>query len=425
MLIATLLVLLTSFMLGYVIDRKLSNYLSIYSFVWIISTFLSSLQLYGQIGYSDNVYNMIIIGDVFFTSGYLAFSRLSKRKDVQNNREIKTLKDARTNKTLWKFSLLFCTVINLYIGILVVALLLGGVDWYTIRYNYFSEGLLYGSIVSILSSWIVVPITTYVSLPMLLLEFEGKNVDKTIAFLTFLNIALRVLITGGKGILVVFIVNLLVYLLAFSKKKNIKQKTALIVSFSLLCFFILNGLRSGEYNFEFLYGYLGITLPLMDNWMSYIDKGHLWGNGQIFFYGIINIPVSILDKIDSSLALSFNKLGEEMDYMVSEGVNVFEGLGPKTNVYLSNLTYFYLDGRIWGIIIESFLFGSLCKIVERLINRDNDFSIALFILFSTCVFDSFIKWDLYTSSYVLSFLYLRLFYKIKERKVLKQRICSI
>ncbi len=422
MLLATLFVLLVSCTLGYVLDRRFSNYLSLYSIVWIITVFLSSLKLYGQVGFSEDIYNIIIIGDICFTLGYLVFCKFSRTRESINKRQIIPWKNVTTNKGLWKLSLLFCTAINLYIGILVASLLLGGADWYTIRYNYFSEGQLYGSFISLISSWIVVPITTYVSFPMLLIEFEGKRADKTIAFLTIFNMLLRVLITGGKGIIVVFVVNLLVYLLAFSQKKGIKRKTAYIIILSLFSFFVLNGLRSGDYNFEFLYHYLGITLPLMDHWMDYIDKGHIWGDGQIFLYGIINVPISIIDKLDPSIATGFNNLGKEMDSMVSEGVRVFENMGPTTNVYLSNLTYFYLDGRIWGVVIESFLFGCLCKIVERKIKRNNDYSVALFILFSTCVFDSFIKWDLYTSSYVLSFLYLRLFYKTRERRQFNQRI---
>ena len=419
MLELTLIVLFISCFGGYYYNGKFSNYLSIYSIVWIITTFFCSLKLYGQIGYSETVYEIVIIGDLCFTFGYFVISLSGKKHHISAFHK-NHINRVDSNKKIWKYSLYICTIINLYIGLQVAWLLLGGVNWYTLRYNYYGEGRLYGPIMSMIITWFVVPITTYVSLPMLLLEYEKKNVDKTIAVLTILNVLLRVLITGGKGVIVVFVVNLLVYLLTISRKKKVKMKTLATIISSLLVFYFLNGLRSGEYNFEFLYSYLGITLPLMDHWIGvidgYSDNTGLWGYGQIFFYGFLNIPISIIDKIDSSFALSFNNLGASMDYMVREGVTIFEGHGPTTNVYLSNLTYFYLDGRIWGVIIGSFLFGAICRTVEKMIRMDSNYSFALFILFSTCVFDSFIKWDLYTSSYVLSFLYLRLLYKTKRIK---------
>lgn len=422
----TVLLLLAIGTTGILIEKKICNFLTLYSYVWCIAAFLSGLHLYNQVPYSERVYFFIIIGGIGFAVGYYLLNFfLIPRKKLPS--EAENFYRGKVNYNIWNLLLGICSLFYITIAIKVITLLSCGVSWYSVRYTYYEGGLLFRGIWGAFHTWIVSPICSYVSFPVLLAEVGSGNRNKVTIGLIFLNMVMQTFISGGKGNIVVFSCSLFLYFLFFYRSIGKKRRRQIIYAIVAVAVGAvgLQLIRSGKSEVAFPYGYIGITLPLMDYWTQYLDRLGVQANGLVFFYGLLNLPFSLFSKIGFTIP-EFEEIGNLVDFIAKKGIEIFPSEGTSTNTYISLYTYFYVDFGKVGIFWETMLFGMMGKAVTgKLAKKQDKYHLAIFILFAYSIIESFIKWNYYKSSFVLAFMYIWVLYHFPTKIKFKSRLPKI
>lgn len=409
----TLIILLIFILFAYIIERKRSSMLLLYMCVWFVVVFLCGLHLDDAIPFDSKMYMYVIMGSVAFGLGYSLFRifRIGDKKSVVSN----TVNQKYVlNTKLLKILLIIILIFEAIQALQVLSLLMSGVSWTSIRYNYYVTGKIMTELENQISTWIVLPIMHFVALPVILVETKNKTIIRLVAIDAFL----LVFTSQAKEIFIYWTLAILIFYLQSNIKLSYKTKKRFFVIMTVFVVVML-GIqysRSGKISLGFVNDYLGIQLNLMDHWFQYIDINELQGYGAAFFNGILNVIYSALEFIGVDTPEKIAETYKDLTYMMSTGVQTNFGKAASTNIYITQNTFFYYDFRELGIILENFIFGSIIGGFSKWFSHQKGTGISdvLFIVVAIGTICSIIYWLPQMTAYILAFVYLRLCYRKKK-----------
>ncbi|WP_270832526.1 O-antigen polymerase [Faecalibacillus intestinalis] len=404
--ILTVLFMILTSIIGYYLEKKI-GLLSCYGILWAIVTFLCGLNLYDLYPYSNKVYGIVCLGGLAITIGYILAYKIHVKRI-----KFTKIKNMEFNKTIIIGLLIFSLVFYFIQFIKVYKLMRSGIPLSIIRYSYYTQGKIMNDFETIISSWITTPIVYYLIIPINIWNYlNNKGKDKiVILILSLIDISLFLFVSQAKQNLIYYFLSFIISINQFGLNKDTKRKIYKIILLVCCIVFVLNGIRSGKFTLSFIYSYVGTSMSLLDNWTSYVQQNNLIGNGAAALYGIINIPLSILKVFHINSPQNIQEIGNNLSFMISKGVEVFKGVGPRNNVYVTNYLFFYYDARYWGVFIESLIYGLFIGYMTQIFKFDNKstYMKACYNIIGVGFLYSCISWAFFNTAYCMSFILLRI-----------------
>lgn len=352
------------------VKQKLSPVFFFSVYIGVI-TILGAFQFYGLPLGSPIVYLMNILGVALFVFGGSVASGLSR--SIKGN-----IKNKRINY-VYRTNLLYVLVLSLIawslytLVIVTIPVLIMGLPLDAIRGIYYGqeiEGLSVSSTNVFIETYISKPFI-YAAIPLFANEITKKSRDRILPKkLLLLMVVLTVLSTvnsGGRFMIVLMaMVTFFSYLLRRDDEKKIKKvkiKNKNIFKIFVLCIplcyllYLLSVNRAGDDEYDFAYTiYMNFCacIPHMSEKLTNVDFTY----GATFLQGF-GRPVMLAYKytIGDGQFPDFYQRSIEIVKILQEevhwGNNVF-------NAYALPFYYFYWDGGILAVIVESFIYGYLC-----------------------------------------------------------------
>lgn len=396
--------------------------LNIFVPFFTICTFLGSLALYGKNQGSFLTYSLIFISLLMYTLGFEIVLKIRDSKVVK-----KSCWDGFEytviNKTFVYILALFSLIINTQKFMKVLPLLLTGLSLGNIRGEYLTgtdKSALTVFLDSGIGSGVLLALMVVVSIEFIF----NKKKDMILFFLVVVNVLLSTLSTGGRLLVYDFAIMLafsfLCYRSLFANETIINtlaelrnnKKTRKIVMFILfvgaLTLITVTIERQGktESFVEAVYADFSCFVPLMSKTLDMVkETGDLTFGISSFdgFIIIINILLSILRLPQITGVNTINTY---------DSVFLNIGGGNYANAYVSYIFYFYLDGRIIGVILGSILFGAVSKkIYQKMRKEPSKRSVAMYLFLMYFIFRTMIRWSFNQASVVIALLVLLLVYR--------------
>lgn len=356
------------------ISKKIINPMLIFMLVWAVMLFMNSLRLLTLYKTEDKYYQIMALGFHSYFVGYL-ISSLMKRKS--NHNRVYILR----NQFLYGLS------------IIILAILL--VKFFSIFNSATKYGLanirkglqtgeleIYSSnsvLMSMLWHFIVYPgrLALSVIVSVNLLEKSKKN--KLLLILYILIIALSVLTDGGRSIILYLMIHLsLSYYYTYQPKPKdlvrnkyvirISKKTIPIVSLcivGIIAFYYATIARSGAKSLIHLYFYGSISPVMFQIWSKTVETSGLFGFGLASINGFISPLLYLIKTILGSDDLPFYWGQVVQKIYDTDQIWVRTSALSKSNAYVSLFWFFFLDGRLLGVIWGMFIYGLLSNTVFK------------------------------------------------------------
>lgn len=386
---------------------------TIYSPVFLFSSlfffmlFLVLLRLYNISNFSARSIYVIQLGVIFFAIGsYLVelIFKVIKNNSIifqKNKVEIKRL----TVNWFWLYSI--NTIVSLsvlVISLSVLKLMINGTSYTDIRslfLGYSTKGVVeISGILKILINYVASP-GLYALIPFSIYYLVNRKNTKFYT-ITFINLVLYVLCTGGRIILVYTIIQFLIAISYSGIKipKKIKKTMYIFIIFSFTLIIIISNLRSSKNLLYVFYAYFSGPVVLLSKWIEMVDNAEIWGMGFSFLY-----------PLTYALNLIFGFLGLDITFL--QNIVTWQG-GPQKywlqvfpdmsmNAFSTLFYFFYLDFRYFGVILFSTIFGSTCSFIynKAYIEKNENYFI-MYLLLVKALFGSFIIWQLGSTSFFVT-----------------------
>ena len=360
--------------LGYIIIKnKLSPQLLFCGFMGIIVS-LASLRLYGLAETSFLVYLIVIIGTFSFLVGSIVTTRRVVVVQPGKASNSRWKEELSVNQRLiiiiagflliWSFYRLFSTVIPL---------LRRGYPLDMIRMIYFGsefQGYSYSRFDDIIEMFVNLPFL-YALIPVVSIELtcrkENRKLNKSTILLLILWIVLSCVISGGRVLIYNFAVVLISAFIInnknyFSNRLKTRTKILIIIIVALLIYAMyqlsINRRSTGDVDFLYqIYIYFCGCLPHTSLRLDTVNIDYTYG--VTFLSGILR-PIMLVYKytIGHGQFPALYQKSLDIGVTLQSAVSITEG--HTFNAFVVPFYYFYYDGGIVAVFIESFLYGLFC-----------------------------------------------------------------
>ena len=200
-----------------------------------------------------------------------------------------------------------------------------------------------------------------------------------------------------------------------SKMRLTSKQKLMIISGILLaiCSLVyITGIRQGKGNFWLaLYNDYTCSIRLLDICVKQVNqsKDITWGINSI--KGIIEPFTSILSSRYFGRIISIPNAFITMSKYGNDFIDI--GSGHLNNAYVSTFFYFYLDGRLIGVIFFSMICGFLSSLYyNRIVSKEYKMvDLCFYFLIISMIFRSMISFQLASPNYFWAFVFLFLLYK--------------
>ncbi len=411
-------------------NKRWINMCSIFVGLWMIIISFTKLRLFDMVEVSGKAYSIVFCGCVAFVVGYILSLEIKNNKKIvlfSMNQNVSEEKIYNYNYKMIIFLEIITFIFELIISRRVVLLLRSGVEFSNIHdivSGYKEATLLTTAIETYLNSWVVMP-TIFVIIPIgLILLFNKTEMKWPIILLFLCDIGLYIFIHGARIVLIYVFVYLLplygIYNIKISKK--VKKRILLLLALAVVSMVILTFLRKdldaseeGAWDaiMSSVYQYFSVSMILLDHWVEVIDKMEFSSYGLATLHGPLDFIFTFLNKV----GLSWAKLSETSQVVSMTEKTFIPGLYNKGefNAFVSIFYFFYIDFRMIGVVVGSFIYGIFCNISEGLAKKGNPYKISLYLLIAQSVIKSFGRWEFYLVPYCLAFVFLRMCFK-KSKK---------
>lgn len=415
---------------GIVFTKKIINPITLYVGLWTIILFLSGLRLYDLRKVSASIYMIISISLIFFAVGFYIMSSWRKKyRFVINKGRINTNK-IRENYVI-RYKLLYfigiCTILYLARKLpLVVSEFTKG-NYFAVVRNLAQDTTSSlnnadSEIINALRVLIFNPFSLAI-LPITAVDFWMGKRDKKLLLICITIIVMRVLTEGGRIIIVYFAVHLFIAFIYSGKLidlKMIKEKIRsrrkqirllVIVLLVLIVAIIQTSLsREGDRLLRVTYYYFSMQPNMLEIWNNIALERGIVGYGEASLNGFI-FPVLYIFK--NIFKLSFPEHWNMVYQLILDTDSQWQliaGSAQRANAYVSNIYFFYVDGRILGVIIGSIIYGGLvgyCYVAVK--NNTNMKVVCIYSMLIQCIYMSFSTFQFSSPYFGIALLYIILF----------------
>ncbi|WP_436686503.1 O-antigen polymerase [Lactiplantibacillus plantarum] len=406
-----------------IIDYKLSKRFGLLTFfclLWAVIIFLSSFELYGMVSFSREIYSVILIGLISFTIPCLMGKYTTIRSStipIQKRSDKYSL-----NRKFFFLVQLFIFIFMILMAERLIELIQSGLPYGTVRAMYLNRGeenYFTNPIMDFFNSKLVVPLL-FSSIPIVVTLILTKAKEYIVIILvSVLNILIYVAATGGRLILIYIVVDLIIaiplYEITISSKLKKRISYGIIVLFFVVI--ITTVIRKGFFSSGHLdvsslfidyYRYLSLSVPLFAHWLDYINSAHIQTNGMATFGGIANNIYYVLTKFGATDFLNFNATNNLIT-QTEDFIPIFNDTGA--NAFVTMFFFFYLDFRMFGVIILSGIYGWVTGFISKLTTSNSSILMkCYYLLFVQSVVKSFVRWEFWSAAYILAFLFMFFFF---------------
>lgn len=408
-------------------ERKLFNPLTVFCGLWCLIIFLSSLHLYGLYEANNTTYFWIDLGVVSFVFGYYVIKASLHNKTIVfkkiNSSKIKYYTNYRKLYLIFTICLLFC----LKDFITVISRIGLGNDLKTVQVLLQSNDDVFtrSSIENAIKLLFVNPMLWTMG-PIVITDFWIGKKDKILLSLMVAISFLRISTTGGRAALIQIVFCFIsIYTIVsnkrnstkrFSAMQNIrknKRKFILLASLGIFLLAFMTYSRAGQSAIKTLYGNFAMQPIMLQTWAHEAQNSPL-GFGRASLNGIL---YTIEYVLRNSIHLSFSSTFQEITNLIMATDTEWQWIGEtlRANAYVSVFWFFYVDARIPGIVIGSFLYGGLSKLsFNKLIKNMSVRNVAIYSLFLLGVFYTFGRCQYSQIDFTLGMVYLCFFIYKRE-----------
>lgn len=199
-----------------------------------------------------------------------------------------------------------------------------------------------------------------------------------------------------------------------SKRK--RRRLILVISIAAISFlgwFSIS--RAGHLFYKNLYLYFSMQPYMFNVWANIVDDIGIMGYSEASFNGFSFVVLYIIKNL---LNLDFPTHWEAIYKIIRETDSqwqVITNTFTRANAYVTAFWFFYLDGRLWGIIIGMFYYGVYVahSFVEA-VKYTNIKTVCIFSFILQGVLWSFIRFPFSNIYYAVS--YIALIFLVFKRK---------
>lgn len=432
--IITILICFLFAFLAFVLQKTYLNPQTLFcGFIGFI-VFLASFRLFGLSESSTLTYIIIDLGIFFFTLGSMLASRIrnttfslstnGKTQRYNGNEITYTL-----NSKLIFYLSIFLLMFSVYRMVTtVIPLLIRGYSLDMVRLVYFGtefQEYSYGHLDSILEMFINLPFL-YALIPVLAIEItsdkDHRKLGKTTIIILFIWIILSCIISGGRAL----IYNLAVAIIAawlfsrksieqkITKKKRIQRNIVVIASIGIIIFLMyqLSIHRSNNTAYEFayqLYVYFCGCIPHTSLRLETVDIKYTYGFTLIS--GFLR-PIMLFYKYTFGNGNFPEIYQRTLDIGTTLQSAIRISSGHTFNAFVLPFYYFYVDGGLLGVTIDSFIYGFFCSRPFYRFNKTSSMKDeATYLLIIILIATSMIRYNLSLVYFAFAYIYINFLFK--------------
>lgn len=397
-------------------DKVIPNPLTLFCSIWGLIVFLSSLQLYGLFETDDIFYFYILIGCICFIISYLFVQNCNFRFRIKKKNSFNYIINY---KMLYLLNVL-CILYYLY-QIYLLKKQISILNMFVIQQYLRNDlsTLITNKYLRLLNSFIIGPISYAMPSVVAADIWIGKR-DKKLVLLTTILLIIKAFSTGNRSALMILFFLLITDALIKQKfqkfslyskwktsSRKLKRKISVISIIGILAFISMSISRNLQIA-KNMYLYFAIEPYMFQVWGNIVESEHLIGFGMTSLSGFI-FPIAYFFQMlfgFSTMPTNYQNIYNLIDSTVTLWKMV--GTNIPANAYVSLFWYFFVDGRIIGIIIGSLIFGIVCshyfKILAKYFNVKN---LCIYNMILLAVFYSYVRMQFALPNFVLSLLFIR------------------
>lgn len=269
----------------------------------------------------------------------------------------------------------------------------------------------------ILRDWVVLPSQFAISASVISSWVLGDK-DKKLLTATILVFILAGLSTGSKTTMILPLIFLIVAIILTGEVKFDFKKSIAILSIIASIYFIFliaaysrNQIENNLTKYE-----LGIPPRMLQIWIDRLKGTNLVGYGEASLSGLLQPIVSIIAKVFPFL--DFSHFNQVYDWTIStDSTWVYPGTYLPANAYVSCFYFFYIDFRVTGVIVLSFITGAVSTIVHNLAKKQNTgIYLSIYSVIFYQLLYSFVRSNFVVIRWAYTFVYIFLLWKKYSKK---------
>lgn len=307
-------------------------------------------------------------------------------------------------------------IVSFFLTIDAIRSLLAGVSYSTIRNDYFTYDSGGSVFLYYFREYIVDPLRYVVIVSAIFAAFKKEYRSKLLIINASLCVLLQAVSSGGRYILMntFFMIICGALILNRNVKLSLKQKMKIVFFGSILAYglifltnsratYLMQNMTIGEKMFSTIYQYFAGSVTYLGEVIKNTPKIKGATYGVNFVAGWVSPLFVILNYIGIvSYPQVFSFIGIEACKVLKIGENLYYNAMPTV------FGYFYIDGGLILTFIEAWIWGYICKRLYKRAENGNLLFTAIYILMFLQICNASTRWFLYSTSYCLAFVYMRL-----------------
>lgn len=426
---------------GYFSERKLLlNPVTIFCALWGVILFFSSLSKYTMYMASDEINIMIVYGIIAYLVGYYIHKAFFNGIHITIG-GFSRYQSGRQRIAIPRYQLLYllCLISILYTiyDLVRVVVQSGTFNLGTIQ-RLLQSGEVSNANSSIINAIVLLVISPikFILPAITAVDFFYGRRDRKLLLFTVCLIFINMLSTANRTSFLLFFLWLFfvatLYLYHNTDKKQqylqkietgnilskIRKYKWWIVGIAIIAFVVMSMSRTSTSLFKQIYLYFSMPPRMFEIWAEKVDAEGIYGYGVGSLLGFVYPVFYILKNL---LGISMPNLVETMYNwnMMTDTIWVWPGKNVMANAYVSLFWFFYLDGRLVGIIIGMFIFGIvLSRSYSSIIAKKHSArQVAVYCCLLYAVLFSFVRFQFSLMKTALGLIFIMFFaYKMEWRK---------
>ena len=421
---------MVSAVVGVRIERTYCNPLSLFATIFGVILILYALNPYGINAVSEDNMTYFCLGITVFCVSYMlchvACVKMRQvtgciRRGSTSREHMRTLGNS-TNASLVAIYVA-CTLSAVYYFIVLVSALMTTAsfnlgDIHTQLRETTGASFVDSSIIRGIGAFIVGPIST--ALPIVVAVEYALHGSVAPAVYTGIVLVIKTAATSSRAAVLVFPIYLVV---AIILRKTVMDRRPLFEGFAIkrrhigvvagfICLFLVVSISRGA-DFRDQYLHFSIQPEMFSQWVDYTDSTGLTGYGMASLQGLLYTPAYLIKQLFGSVGLLDNYWNVYDLVELTDSHWIYPGDGIRANAYVTCFWYFYLDGRVPGIVIGSLLFAACCKGISAWLHASpSRGALTVYLLMLTVVMYCFVRFQPALPNFALCVIYALLYLQI-------------
>lgn len=392
-------------------ERNIYNPGTLMGFLWTLICVLAKMRAYELYAASDYTYLLISIALAMFGLGCLVARNM--RTKFSSGIHLHLLyksEEATFNYTIIRILCVLSVIIMADNAIDNAKDLMSGIEMSDIRARdtatSFSHPIFY-----LLNNYIVRPFS-FAILPMFAVDFLlSKHRDTVITLSTVIIILERVLIEGGR-VIIIYALTALFITMAFSKGRiKIKKSTVFMILgitvVACVAVYIISlsrGIEDGSDMLRSLYMYVCGCVPHLSIRLEHMARLETYTFGFASMNGIVHYVLTLFENVGMDYPDFFALVRELIN--VEDKVYISGDL-QQFNAFVSPIYYMYIDGGIAGVAIGMFLYGFFSHhLYKKTKNNLNPRNLTVYLLIAQGLLTTMVRMQFSQVYYTVAFFFI-------------------